>query len=271
MDAVVSGSLEVVDVIIPVYNGENTIAKAIESVKTQTNSNISKIIVVNDGSTDATVSIIRSLNLPNVELITTINLGVASARNTGISASKSEWVAFLDADDYWLSDKLEKQLSIARHHDISFICSAANLNGKKTEGKISFLSLWKGNFIATSSVLMTREHANKIYPLFSSNMTFAEDYASWFKILTFYSGYFTSEALTRYDVSPKPHYQLGATLRNFIILQKECILFLLMSKIPVYKIITGSIVLISGTSISIFSVIKRFMQSKAEHHWYTRD
>ena len=260
------GSSESVDAIIPVYNGENTIAKAIESVENQTNANIGKIIIVNDGSTDATVSIIRSLNIPNVELITTLNRGVASARNTGISASKSEWIAFLDSDDSWLNNKLEKQLSIAKKYDVSFICSAATLNGKKTEGKISSLSLWRGNFIATSSVVMTREHASKIIPLFSLNMTFAEDYATWFKVLTVHSGYFTPEILTKYDLSIRPHYKLGITFMNFTILLKECILFLLMSKIPVYKKIVGSIVLVSGISISVLSVIKRFVSVYIPRH-----
>ena len=261
-----SGVLESVDVIIPVYNGENTITKAIESVMAQTNANIGKIIVVNDGSTDATVSTIRSMDQPNVELITTLNRGVASARNTGISASKSEWIAFLDSDDSWLNNKLEKQLSIAKKYDVSFICSAATLNGKKTEGKISSLSLWRGNFIATSSVVMTREHASKINPLFSLNMTFAEDYATWFKILATCSGYFTPENLTHYDISPKPHYQLGSIFWNFIVLQKECMFFLLKAKIPIYKKISGLIVLVSGTSLSILSIFKRFISVYMPSH-----
>jgi len=261
-----SGVLESVDVIIPVYNGENTITKAIESVMAQTNANIGKIIVVNDGSTDATVSTIRSMDQPNVELITTLNSGVAVARNMGVATAKSEWIAFLDADDCWLSDKLEKQLTIAKQYDVSFVCCAANTNSKKLKGEISFLSLWKGNFIATSSVVMTRELAKKIKPLFSSGMTFAEDYATWFKILATCSGYFTPENLTHYDISPKPHYQLGSIFWNFIVLQKECMFFLLKAKIPIYKKISGLIVLVSGTSLSILSIFKRFISVYMPSH-----
>jgi glycosyltransferase involved in cell wall biosynthesis len=255
-----------VEVIIPVYNGENTIAKAIESVIAQTNAIIGKIIIINDGSTDATVSIIRSMNLPYLELITTPNRGVASARNTGISAAKSEWIAFLDADDCWINDKLEKQLAIAKQYDVSFVCSAATLNSKKTEGKISFVSLWKGNFIATSSVVMKRELVQEINPLFSPGMAFAEDYATWFKILTIRSGYFTSEILTQYIISPKPNYLLRNIFLNFIILQKECIAFLQKTKIPVSKKVVGLIILVTGTLLSMVSILKRFISAYMPSH-----
>ncbi len=257
---------ESVDVIIPVYNGANFIEKAIESVMAQTNAIIGKIIVVNDGSSDATVSVIRAMNLPSLELITTPNRGVAAARNTGVAAANSEWIAFLDADDCWHSDKLENQLAIAQQKNVSFVCSATEPNCKKSEGRISFFALWKGNFIATSSVLMKRELAQEIKPLFSTSMTFAEDYATWFKILSICSGYFTPKYLTQYVISPKPHYRLGSIFKNLMLLQKECILFLLSSNLSLNTRIGGLIVLFSGTTISMLSILKRFMSAYMQSH-----
>jgi len=252
---------ESVDVIIPVYNGANFIEKAIESVMAQTNAIIGKIIVVNDGSSDATVSVIQAMNLPNLELITTPNRGVAAARNAGVAAAKSKWIAFLDADDYWHSDKLEKQLTMARQHKVSFICSATDLISKRTEGIISFVSMWKGNFISTSTVVMSRELAQEIKPLFRLDMTFAEDYATWFRILAVNAGYFTPQILSQYYVSPMPNYRLGSIFWNLMILQIECILFLLRGNIPVIRKFIGLLALVSGTSISIFSILKRFISA----------
>lgn len=257
---------ESVDVVIPVYNGAKTISKAIESVMGQTRVTIGKIIIVNDGSKDATAEVVQSMKLTNLELITTPNRGVAAARNTGIAAAQSEWIAFLDADDCWDSNKLANQLAIAQQQSVSFICSATGPNCKRTEGRISFASLWKGNFIATSSVLMKRELAHEIKPLFSTGMTFAEDYATWFKILTICSGYFTPENLTEYIISPRPHYRLGSIFKNFILLQKECVLFLLKENISINTKITGIIVLISGTTISMLSILKRFLSAYMQGH-----
>lgn len=89
-----------VSVIIPAYNVEKFIARCLESVLNQTYSNI-EIIIVNDGSTDKTVEIIQrfSNSHENINLISTTNNGVSSARNTGILAAKGEYLFFLDSDD----------------------------------------------------------------------------------------------------------------------------------------------------------------------------
>ena len=96
-----------VSVIIPSYNAERWIKSTIDSVLAQTYSNI-EIIVVDDGSTDESVSVI-SKNYPEIKLITQKNQGVAAARNKGIENASSEWIAFLDADDIWLPNKIRDQ------------------------------------------------------------------------------------------------------------------------------------------------------------------
>lgn len=252
---------EMVDVIIPVYNGAASIKQAIESVNNQKNIFLGRIIVVNDGSTDQTASVIRLMNLPNLELITTPNRGVSAARNTGIEAATSEWVAFLDADDTWRSNKLSSQLALAKQKGVSFICTATQLNCKKEEGIISLKSLWKGNFIATSSVLIKKTVAQDLHPLFSPNLTFAEDYAAWFKTLVVGSGYFTSKKLTQYTVGAESHYRLRSIFFNLTILQKECLTFLLGRRIPITKAIAGMAILALGTAISMASILKLFLHN----------
>jgi len=252
-----------VDVVIPVYNGASTICAALESVVAQTNVQIGEIIIVNDGSTDDTLAQVHSLSLPNVRLITIVNSGVSTARNTGIAASKSEWIAFLDADDFWFPDKLERQLLVANREHVRFVCSAIAPGCKKPEGTIQMSSLWRGNFVATSSVLIKREIAQNIAPMFSTSMSFAEDYAAWFKVLSMPdgSGFFISTNLTDYFVSPRPNYRLGKIVCNLLLLQLECLLHMLAKKVGMIRTVAGCAVLICGTSISMLSILKRFFNA----------
>ncbi len=103
-----------VSVIMPVYNGRNTIAGAISSIEKQSYPHW-ELLVVDDMSTDDTAEIVRGLQngCPHIRLLQTgINAGPAMARNAGIDAAKGEFIAFLDADDFWLPDKLEKQMAL---------------------------------------------------------------------------------------------------------------------------------------------------------------
>ncbi len=98
-----------ISVIIPAHNAQVTIAKTIESVRQQTYSNL-EIIVINDGSSDRTLEVVNNIPDPRIKLFNYPNSGVATARNRGIAKAKGEYIAFLDADDFWTEDKLELQL-----------------------------------------------------------------------------------------------------------------------------------------------------------------
>jgi glycosyltransferase involved in cell wall biosynthesis len=100
-----------VSVIIPVFNGERFLANTLSSVQNQTYNNI-QIIIVNDGSSDATVEIAAqyALSDPRFQVVSQLNEGVASARNFGLRHSSGEYVAFLDADDLWNPTKIERQM-----------------------------------------------------------------------------------------------------------------------------------------------------------------
>ena len=97
---------EPISVVIPVFNGERFLAEAIESVAAQTLPP-EEIIIVDDGSTDASPAIAGSFS--KVRLIRQPNTGGAAARNAGIGAARSDLVAFLDQDDLWAPRKLELQ------------------------------------------------------------------------------------------------------------------------------------------------------------------
>ena len=100
-----------VSVIIPVHNGARFIAETLKSILTQTTPP-AEVIVVNDGSTDNSVSVIQEFG-DSVNLITTENRGGCAARNLGASRARGNWLAFCDHDDLWLPTKLEKQLRLA--------------------------------------------------------------------------------------------------------------------------------------------------------------
>ena len=94
-------------VIIPVYNGERYLAEAIHSALAQTRPP-AEVLVVDDGSTDGSVAIARSFG-PAVRVLAQANLGPAAARNLGVTHASGDLLAFIDADDLWLPDKLARQ------------------------------------------------------------------------------------------------------------------------------------------------------------------
>lgn len=99
-----------ISAVIPAYNAERYIGRAIESVLAQTRP-VDEIIVIDDGSTDNTAGVVRAFG-DKVKLILKENGGVSIARNAGITAATGNWIAFLDADDEWLPDKTALQVQL---------------------------------------------------------------------------------------------------------------------------------------------------------------
>lgn len=97
-----------ISVVLPVYNGEKTIRDTIDSVLNQTFTDF-ELIIINDGSTDGSVEIIESFKDPRILLFCYDNAGLAASRNRGIDRARSDYIAFIDADDLWTTDKLNDQ------------------------------------------------------------------------------------------------------------------------------------------------------------------
>jgi glycosyltransferase involved in cell wall biosynthesis len=100
-----------VSVVIPAYNCARTITQTIESALNQEDADL-EVIVVDDGSSDATTEIVEAIPDARVRLVRQSNAGPAAARNTGTLNARGTWVAYLDADDVWLPHKLRTQLSV---------------------------------------------------------------------------------------------------------------------------------------------------------------
>jgi len=99
-----------ISVIIPTFNSVSYISEAVNSVLSQTYSPV-ELIVINDGSTDSTREILASIQAP-FQYIYQANGGTGAARNAGVEASSGDFLAFLDSDDIWLSDKLQRQMEV---------------------------------------------------------------------------------------------------------------------------------------------------------------
>jgi glycosyltransferase involved in cell wall biosynthesis len=180
-----------ISVIIPVYNREATVQRAIDSVLHQTRRS-DEIIVVNDASTDNTQEILKRYG-DHIKVISlSENSGPSRARNEGAKAAKSTWLAFLDSDDCWEKDKLENQTDYLRTYPFyqiiqsgeKWIRSGKRVNKCKhhemTEGWIFEQSLERC-MISPSGVLM-RKSLIEQYGYFDEGLPVCEDYDLWLKI-----------------------------------------------------------------------------------------
>jgi glycosyltransferase involved in cell wall biosynthesis len=110
-----------VSIVIPAYNAAQTIKTTVRSVFDQTVQDF-EILIVDDGSKDKTIGVAESIGDSRIKVISQVNGGASSARNKGIKEAKGEYVAFLDADDLWMPNKLESQLAVfSNDKDVSAV------------------------------------------------------------------------------------------------------------------------------------------------------
>ena len=180
-----------VTVILPTWNRAEWLKTAIDSVLKQTFRDF-ELIVVDDASTDSTAKILEHYYGKINTIIFTENLGVSAARNEAISKSDSEWVAFLDSDDLWHPEKLQRQINqtklrqgIPIHFtDEIWIRNGIRVNPKKKhqkqEGWIFQQSLALC-LMAPSTVLLRRELL-EVHGLFDERLPVCEDYDLWLRL-----------------------------------------------------------------------------------------
>jgi glycosyltransferase involved in cell wall biosynthesis len=132
-----SDTAPTVSVVIPAYNAAWCVGKAIDSVLAQ-DCGDREVIVVNDGSTDDTISVLTGYG-DAIRVIDQRNGGMSNARNAGIRTARGEFIAFLDSDDWWLPGKLTRQVELLRGRpDLGFCSCAARV--EDMEGRL--LNLW---------------------------------------------------------------------------------------------------------------------------------
>lgn len=203
-----------ISVIIPTWNRASTIEKAIRSALNQTYQP-DEVLVCDDGSTDKTKEIVCSIGDTRVKWLEGERSGRPSIpRNRGIKIAKGKWLAFLDSDDYWHPQKLEKQLKIALEKKTLAICCNANIinNRQKFLGKLikwdkpilTFNDLMKTNYVICSSVLLHKSLIQKCkgFPE-DEELKAIEDYAFWLRVATQTNFIYLNQALLDYTDEPK--------------------------------------------------------------------
>lgn len=203
-----------VSVIIPARNAASTLARAIESVLAQT-CRPEEIIVVNDASADCTAELTASY--PGVKLISrSAPGGAGAARNTGLRAALGDWIAFLDADDVWLPEKLEKQWArIASEPGASLVfCASEELlqDGKSlgdtfrgrpvVSGPDAWKALLKSNFVTTPTVMASRALLLHLGG-FDETLEVGEDQDMWIRLGLVGPIAYVPDCLVKIYVQPK--------------------------------------------------------------------
>ena len=190
-----------ISIIMPAYRCEKTVEESVRSIQTQTYGNW-ELIIVDDGSPDNTPAVLARLAAEDsrIRVITLEkNEGVASARNHAAEAASGDWIAFLDSDDIWLPEKLDRQLSLAEETGAQFLYTGAaciNEHSQKTGREFSvprvvtYRSLLYSTDIICSTVVMRKEFFLR-HPMERSDLH--EDYICWLSILR--------EGLTAYGIA----------------------------------------------------------------------
>lgn len=204
--------MPLVSVVIPTYNRADLIFDTIESVLHQSFEDI-EIVIADDGSSDATETVIKQINDRRIIYNRCTHSGVpASPRNKAIKAARGEIIAFLDSDDLWLPNKLEKCVELLQHNqELGLVCSNEYLlNVTKTKEKLIknktskvlyFEDLLRENVVSSSTVVMRKKILDDI-GLFDESESFraVEDYHLWLRISLNYPIYYFDEPLGYYRI-----------------------------------------------------------------------
>lgn len=194
-----------VSVVMPVHNDERFIRATIDSVLNQTHSNL-ELIIVEDCSIDKSLDIIKEFNDERIRLfINESNKGAAYSRNLAIKEARGDYVAFLDADDIWEVDKLEKQLDhmVSNNYDFTYtsyrvIDESGNSVGIKYTGPkvVTHRKFMRMNYIGC----LTAMYKRSIYPDLAIPLDIVRrnDYALWLKLSERCNCYLLDEVLASY-------------------------------------------------------------------------
>lgn len=189
-------SLPKISVVIPTFNRCESLKKAVQSVLEQTFCDY-EIVIVNDGSTDQTAAYLDSLirKYPQISIVSfNENRGGNYARNEGIRKSSGELIAFLDDDDYFVPDKLEKAVSILRQTNIDLLYSAKNIYSpsrkyvrysyKKPRFNNPLKSIMIDNFIGSTSAVIVKKSRLDAVGGFDPCLPALQDYDLYIRLIS---------------------------------------------------------------------------------------
>jgi cellulose synthase/poly-beta-1,6-N-acetylglucosamine synthase-like glycosyltransferase len=194
-----------VAVIIPCYNVERYLQRALDSVFSQTFSDF-EIYAVDDGSTDGTTRVLEA-NANRCRFVSQTHAGPAAARNRAIRMSNSPFVAFLDADDEWLPRKLESQIALLKQDPaLGLACSLGSFDESGDEKRANpaadniprsgrmFQSLVRDCFVFTPTAVVRRRCLEEV-GLFNESLAVSEDFNLWLRIAAHWPVVFSPELL----------------------------------------------------------------------------
>ena len=203
-----------VSVIIPAYNAASTLPRALDSVLAQTFRE-SEVIVIDDGSTDNT-QVVLAPYFDKIRYIYQLNQERSAARNRGIAAANGKYIAFLDADDWWLPTKLERQVKVLEADatiglvynerlmvspDGAISSAAAVTSHSNHFHFLSFEALLFRDWAGSPSQVMVPANVLAVTGNFNHNLRQGEDWDLWLRIACNYRVACISEALTCYQLS----------------------------------------------------------------------
>ncbi len=181
-----SGSNPMVSVILPVFNGADFVAEAIDSVLNQT-FKCFELIVVDDGSKDNSEGVMRKFTDNRIIYIKhKINRGVSAARNTGIKASKGKYIAFIDQDDIWMPEKIEKQIAVfesQKNNELGAVFTDLYIERGNNKKLISYNKKFDFSVVQAPSVAMIKRSTFDMVGVFDESFTSGrEDDDLWIRM-----------------------------------------------------------------------------------------
>ncbi|MDZ4816298.1 MAG: glycosyltransferase [Verrucomicrobiota bacterium] len=218
-----------VSILMPVYNAEEFLAFAVDSLRAQTFSDW-ELIAVNDGSTDRSQEILMSYNDPRIRVVTLAqNAGIIGALNAGVKQCRGQYIARQDGDDVSYPTRLEKQLAFFEKQDgfaqkyviVGSACDIIDSKGDmgryvgfpKTDVEIRWHSLFNNPFAHTSIMIRRSAIKGETGP-YKREALHVEDYDLWAQLLGTGYGFNLKEALVGYRVGPQQISQKAASLQE---------------------------------------------------------
>ncbi len=190
--------------IVPTHNRADVLGRAVASVLTQSRPDL-ELIVVDDGSTDRTAEVLAGFDDPRLTGMRQENKGVSSARNLGIAASRGRYIALLDSDDYWMPEKLERQVRFMDESEFEisqtdeiWVRDGVRVNPRFKHAKPAGWFLEKSLelcLVSPSCVMFSRRLWDELGP-FDERLPACEDYSLWLRVGVRHPVGLVPEALT---------------------------------------------------------------------------
>lgn len=198
-----------ISVIMPVFNKENYLYEAIDSILNQTITDF-ELIIINDASKDSSEQVIKQFNDPRIKYFkNTTNKGVSYSTNIGIELAKGEYIAKADSDDIYHPNRLEKQLTVLESHsDINICCSDIEIINKdgsfkerwyyQSNSEVIKAQLLFNSSIANATIMFRSDIFKDSSIRYDENLKSAEDYDFYLKLNNKFTLYHISESLMKY-------------------------------------------------------------------------